>query len=139
MIIFRWLCRGSIFCLSCQWSIDSWSNQRIDSNRIIYLTIKIDSTIRIESTLRIFWTLRIDSTFEIDSTDILNWFFCRVLELFSNSKTFIASNSEFLIPRWLVSSDLRRSCRLRRTYPSGAKFSGLRFGVISFLLQLGYT
>ena len=140
MIILRWSCWWSIFRFSCQWSIESWSNRRIDLNRIIDLTIKLirlsgldqlsgltwlSGLIRLSVLIRlIYWSGRVI------------WIFSRVPELFLNSKTFIVSNSDFLVPRWLVSSDLRRSCTVGRTYPAGAKFSGRRFGVISFLLQL---
>ena len=55
----------------CQWSLEFWSSQRIDSNRIIDLTIKIDSNLRVESILRIDSALRINSTLRIDSTDLL--------------------------------------------------------------------
>ena len=40
-------------------------------------------------------------------------------------------------PRQRVGLVLLRSCTLRRNCPAGAKFSSRRFGVISFLRQLG--
>ena len=45
---------------------------------------------------------------------------------FRTQKHSYFQTQNFWIPRWLVSSDLRRSCTLYRTYPAGVKSSSWR-------------
>ena len=130
MIIFCWSCRLTIFGGRVNGILKvGWIVKLIQIRKLIRLSILI----RLSGLSRLTVLISLSALIWLISwSGRVIWIFSRFPELFSNSKTFIVSDSAFLIPYWLVISDLRRGSTLRRNYLSGAKSSGQRSGVISF-------
>ena len=107
MMNFCWSCRWSIFRWSCQWSLVSWSSWRLDLNQILIRLSGFILILGLNQFSGLTWLpglLRLSGLIRLISwSSQVNWMF-----------SFIVSNSGFLIHRWLVSSDLHRSCTVRQ-------------------------